>query len=444
MIEIRAVGGYDEVGRNMTAINVDNEVIILDMGLELEQYIQLAEDEDIVDIKLADLEKVDAVPQTESIEEWRSKVKAIVPTHAHLDHIGAVPFLAYKYNAPIICTPFTQEVIKSILHDEKIHIPNKIRTLYANSKLKISEKITLEFIHVTHSTPQAVIAAIHTPYGKILYANDFKFDLYPVVGKKPNFKRLEELGKEGDVLCLITESTYAHDARKMPSESVARQMLKDIMLGTYSQDKSVIVTTFASHIARLKSIVEFSHKMDRKCVLLGRSFAKYVGAAERAGIVKLSDKCEILNYRAQINRKLAKIMKEGKEKYVLVVTGHQGEPRATLSRMARGETPLELTNEDQVIFSCNTIPVETNIKQREHLEALLSEHGTRIFVDIHASGHAAREDLRDLLLLTKPKNIVPTHGEKKQKEALRDLAHQLGYEDKQIHILHNGKGLKLQ
>mgnify|MGYP000870949739 CR=1 FL=1 len=443
MIEIRAIGGYEEIGRNMTAVNVGGEVIILDMGLELESYINISEDDDIVDVDTAVLEKAGAIPKISALKDWKEKVIAIVPSHAHLDHIGAIPFLLKEFDAPLICTPFTSAVIQKILEDEKIKVKNQFRTLYANSSVKLSDKITLEFIHVTHSTPQAVIVALHTKYGTILYANDFKFDLYPVLGKKPNFKRLEELGKNKSVLALVTESTYADDFRKMPSESVARQMLKDIMIGSYSQGKAIIITTFASHLARLKSIIDFSKKLNRKPIFLGRSFAKYISAGEETGIIDFSKDSEVIKYRTHINRTLKKVLADGKEKYVLIVSGHQGEPKAALSRMARGETPFVFDGEDHIIFSSPVIPNPLNQQRRKELEAMLSHHHVRIFRDIHVSGHAAREDLRDLLLMVKPEHIIPTHGEHEHKGAFLELAKEMGLNIEKVHILKNGEGIQL-
>ncbi len=438
MISIRAIGGYNEVGKNMTAIRVDDEVIICDMGIHLDNYINLTEDENLIKILPEDLLRVGAVPNIKKIDDWKHLVKAIIPTHAHLDHIGAIPYISDNYDAPIICTPFTSEVLKTILRDEKIKIPNQIRTVHPNSSLKLTENITIEFINVTHSTPQTVICAIHTKYGTILYANDFKFDLYPTLGKKPNFKRLEELD---NVLALIVDSTYSNDERKMPSESVAKQMLKDILLGSYSQGKAIIISTFSSHLARMKSIVEFSKKMDRELIFLGRSINKYVNAGENVGIIDFSKDAEIIRFRRKINNKLKEVMQKGKEKYILVVTGHQGEPKATLSRMANGETPFEFSNEDFVIFSCKTIPTQTNIENRAILEKELKRYGVRLFKDIHVSGHAAREDLKDILLMTNPKHVFPAHGDEKMKKGMEEICKKMNFPN--VHLLKDGEEYKI-
>ncbi|MDP6138520.1 MAG: RNase J family beta-CASP ribonuclease [Candidatus Woesearchaeota archaeon] len=442
MIEIYAVGGYNEVGKNCTAINVDGEVLIIDLGIHLENYIRLTEDEDLVKINADKLMDVGAVPNISVLDNVKRNVKAIVVGHAHLDHVGAVPYVANKFNAPVICSPYTAEVLKNILKDDKIRINNDIKTLNLNSFYKISENIKIEFIHITHSVPQAALIAIHTDYGIILYANDFKFDLYPVLGKKPNFKRLEELGKEG-IIASVVESTYASDARKMPSESVAREMLKDVLLGTDNKDNLIIVTTFSSHIARLKSIIEFGQKLNRKIIFLGRSLAKYVKAAENIGIVDFSKDVEIVKYGRQIERMLKKVDKD-REKYLLIVTGHQGEPKSVLYKIAKGEFEFDLYPEDSVVFSCRTIPTPTNIENRDALENELKQTGVRIFKDIHQSGHAAREDLRDFINLVKPKNIIPAHGTKEMRDALAGLCTEMGYKTgKNIFLIKDGQKIEL-
>lgn len=441
MIEIRAVGGYSEIGRNMTAVKVGDEVVIFDMGLDVGRYSQITEDEDFVKISTAQLVAGGALPDLKQIKDWLPMVKAIVPTHAHLDHVGGIPYLAQKIKAPIICSPFTAEVVKELFRDKRTTHHNKVIPINPNSKHKFSDNLTLELIHITHSTLQATIAALHTPDGVIIYANDFKFDNYPMLGKKPNLARLAQLGDSGKVICLITESTYAGVEGKTPSESVAQQMLKDIMVGSDLKG-AMLVTTFSSHIARLKAIADFSHKIKRKPIFLGRSFSKYIKAAEKLDLVNISKNAEVISYRRQINSRLTKL-KNNLEKYVLVVTGNQGEPRATLSRMARGETPIELSSEDTVIFSCRTIPSPNNIKLRGELEKMLSAKDVRMYMDVHVSGHASREDLRDLINLTKPLHLVPSHGTHDMKTAFKDLAQKKGYEDSKIHILENGKLLML-
>ncbi len=442
MVEICTIGGYNEVGKNSTAVKIGEEVYILDLGIHLENYIKYTQDEDLVSVDPKELVQAGAVPDISAISDWKDKVKMIMPTHAHLDHVGAIPYLGNNFKSQIMCTPFTAEVLKGILTEDKIKLNSKIRSMSANSSFKVSDNVEIEFVHVTHSTPQTVMIALHTKEGTILYANDYKFDLFPTLGKKPNFKRLEELGKK-KVLALICDSTYASDARKMPSESIAKEMLKEVMLGIDSKNKHVVVTTFSSHIARLNSIVEFGQKLNRKIVFMGRSMSKYVRAAEDTGIANFTNKVEVLKYSNQIKRKLKKITKE-RGKYLMVATGHQGEPKSTLAKMMNGELKFNFLPEDHVIFSCRTIPSPTNIANRQRLESDLKNFNVRIFKDIHQSGHAAREDMRDLINLVKPEHIIPAHGELSMTSSLADLAVEMGYrKGSNVHVMNDGERIKL-
>ncbi|MBD3249481.1 RNase J family beta-CASP ribonuclease [Candidatus Woesearchaeota archaeon] len=441
-IEIYTVGGYNEVGKNCTAIKVDDEVIICDMGIHLESYIKYTEDEDIINLSPSKLMEAGAIPNIRIINDIRDKVKAIIPTHAHLDHVGAIPFLAERFeNAEILGTPYATQVLSTILKDENMSIPNDIKTLNPNAKYQISKNIKIEFINMTHSTPQTVMVAIHTKYGIILYSNDFKFDSSPVLGKKPNFERLKDIGKKG-IFALICDSTYAPLKSKTPSESVARAMLKEVMLGTESKGKAVVITTFSSHLARLKSIIEFGKKMNRKILLIGRSLSKYVYAGQDIKIIDFSKDAKILRFKEQIKSRLKKVNKN-RDKYLMVVTGHQGEPKAVLARMARDEYPFKFKKEDQVIFSSSVIPTDINKENRENLEKTLKNKGVRIFRDVHVSGHASREDLRDLINIVHPKHIIPAHGGQQMTEALADLADEMGFREKNIHVSYDGNKISI-
>ncbi|MBU0457247.1 MAG: RNase J family beta-CASP ribonuclease [Nanoarchaeota archaeon] len=444
-IEICTIGGFSETGKNSTAVKIDEEVVILDMGLHMENYIRYTEDEDIRAMTYEELLQVNAVPNYDLINDWKDKVIGIIPSHGHLDHIGAIPFSASIFpKSPIICTPYTAEVLRSIFKDERISIPNNLISLNLNSIYKLSENISVELVNMTHSIPHASMIVLHTPYGKIVYANDYKFDRQPTLGKTPNFDRLQEIGKEGALL-LIVECLYAHEHKKMPSESVAKQMLKDVMLGVHAEKKAMIVTTFSSHLARLKSIIELGNKLNRKIVFLGRSLSKYVTAGERINLIDFQKNITLVKHRDRIEKILTKINKEGKQKYLLVVTGHQGEPKAILSRMVRNELPFKFENGDVVIFSCSVIPVELNKDNRDKLERQIRSKGARIFKDIHVSGHAAREDHRDLIELVKPKHIIPSHAGQDKANNLASLAEEMGYKrNKSVHLMEDGKRIILK
>src|SRR3989344_672709 len=437
-IEVCTIGGFSKTEGNSLAIKIDQEVIILDMGLCMEDYVKFQDDfEDVSSKTYKTLLKAKAVPDYNFIEDWKNKVIAIIPSHGHLDHVGAIPFAAALFpQALVISTPYTIEVLKSILQDEKRQLENNLITVEPNGVYQVSDKIKIEFVHTTHSIPHTAILVVHTAYGKIMYANDFKLDKTPILGNKPNYKRIKELGTEG-IKLLVMNCLYAHEQKKCPSESVARQMLKEVILGTNSQGKAVFVTTFSSHIARLKSIIEIGKKLNRKIVFLGRSLDKYISAAERIDLVNFSKDITLEKYTDKVIQKLKQIQKTGREKYLVVCTGHQGEPRAILSKIVRGELPFQFADGDMVIFSCAVIPVEVNIQNRNKLDLALANRNVRIFKDVHVSGHGALEDHRELTSMVRPENIIPVHAGAKKAQIIKDLAAKMGYQN--TFLMEDGK-----
>ena len=441
-IEICSIGGFTKTEGNSVAVKVDDEVVILDMGLSMEDYIKYTEDrEDVHSKTYKELLRVNAVPDYRHIEDWKSNVKAIVPSHGHLDHVGAIPFAAPLFpTAQVISAPYTIEILRSILRDEHLELPNRLISLAISSKYKLSDKITIELVAITHSIQQTAIVVLHTPYGKVVYANDFKLDRQPVLGKKPDFERLKQLGDEGDVSVLIMNCLYVDDHKRCPSESVAKEMLKDTLLGVDSKHKAIIVTTFSSHLARLKSIIALGKKLNRKIIFLGRSLDKYVHAGENVGIVDFSGDVKIYRKKERIEGILKRVQND-KGKYLVVCTGHQGEPRAILSRIARKELHFKFEDGDVIVFSCKIIPVEINIENRARLEKTLHGYGVRIYTDIHVSGHGAREDHREMIEMLKPKGVMPIHAEPEKAEMLVKLANSLGC--KNGYIMEDGKRIRL-
>ena len=435
MIQVFTIGGYSEVGKNMTAVKVDDEIIILDMGLYLPSVLEY-EEGDPHDLTTKDLIKIGAIPDDNILRDYRDNVKAIILGHCHLDHIGATQYLALHYNCPIIGTPYTLEVLKNIIEENSRIVP-RLKQLNYNSSLQITDNIKIEFINITHSTLQTVLVVLHTKYGLIVYANDFKLDNHPTIGKKPNYERLEKLSE--DCKLLIMDSLYSNLETKTPSEKVAKEMLKDVMLGTQNKNNAMIITTFSSHIARLRSIVEFGKMLNRKIVFLGRSLYNYVKAAEKLDLANFND-VELIGFRNQVKKRLMQIEKEGRSNYLIVCTGNQGEPEAILTRIVKKELPFELLPNDIVIFSCRTIPTKMTIQNREFVEDRLKQKHVRIFTNIHQSGHAAREDHRDMINIIKPKNIIPVHGDRAITKGLETLAEELGYKlGKNVHLSEDGK-----
>ncbi|HIH36899.1 MAG TPA: RNase J family beta-CASP ribonuclease [Methanocellales archaeon] len=441
-IGIIAVGGYDEVGRNMTAIRYGEEIVIMDMGLRLDR-VQIHEDAETEKMHSLDLIKAGAIPDDTVMNNIEGTVKAIVCTHGHLDHIGAIPKLAHRYNAPIISTPYTIELIsQQISSERKFGVENELRILNAGETYPITEDISVEFIGGQHSIIDCVFAAIHTPQGIVLYANDFKLDRTPVLGDAPDFDRLKSLGKEG-VVAMIAESTNVQRSGKTPSEQIARDLVTDVLVGTEETKSGVLVTTFSSHIARIKTIVEAAEKMGRRPLLLGRSMEKYSEAAKRLGYIDFS--AEVRGSRRSIDKVLKRVMTEGKDEYLMILTGHQGEPGAVLSRIANASTPYEVEKGDKVIFSANVIPNPLSAANRYIIETKLRMKGVRIYDNVHVSGHASREDHWELLRMVNPEQVIPSHGELSMTSAYAELAEEAGYVlGDTVHVLRNGQELCLR
>jgi len=443
-MKIYTIGGFNEVGKNMTAVDLGEDVILFDCGFYLPPIVELEEAEKVYTEKR--LRSIKAVPNDLLLDRLglRNKVRAIIPSHAHLDHIGAIPFLAQRYNADIIGTPFTIEVLKTLLNDENIFLKNKLKVVQPNSFCYVqgkNKKYKVDFINITHSTIHTSMIALHTPQGVVLYSNDFKFDNSPILGKKPNYEKLKEIGKEG-VKVMIVDSLYSGDDRKTASEKVARTMLEDVLLTTNNDKAGLIVTTFSSHIARLKSITEFGKKLNRNVVFLGRSLNKYVTAATKIEMCPFRRDIEIATYRNQLERKLKQINKN-RGQFMIVCTGHQGEPGSILDRLGRNKLPFQFNNQDHVIFSSSVIPTEVNIENRARLDARLRKRGVRIFNNVHVSGHAGREDLRDFISLVNPEHIIPAHGDHEKIAPLIDLASEMGYKGKYLHLMNNQEKLIL-
>ncbi len=442
-IEIIAIGGYEEVGRNMTAVRCGKEIVIFDMGLRLDQ-VSIHEDADIAGMHVPDLVRIKAIPDDTVLNANDGTVKAIVCSHGHIDHIGAIPMLAHRYNAPVIATPYTTELIRQqMAGDAKAGAATKLLALKAGQRYNISQNLILEFVRTQHSIIDAVTPVLHTPHGSIVYALDFKLDRTPVIGEPPDFARLRQIGKEG-VLALVVACTNIGKKGRCPSERIARDLVRDTIT-TYEDDKNaIIVSTFSSHVSRIKTIAECAHEIGRKPVLLGRSMEKYAVTAEQMKLVSFPETTSAFGNRRTIDRTLRRIMKGGKDQFLPVVTGHQGEPGAILTRIATGDTPYQLTQGDKVLFSANIIQNPMNIGQRHLIEARMRLVGARVFEDLHVSGHAYREDHYEFIQLLQPQHVIPAHGSLMMTAEYIQFACEMGYTpNATAHMMKNGERLKI-
>jgi len=439
-VKLYALGGYEEVGRNMTCLEIGDEAVILDMGVYMDRFVPLQDQ--IQQCSTKNLIEEDVIPDDRPINHLRKKMKAIVLSHAHLDHIGAAFWLSSNYNCPIFTTPYTNKILQQKEKNDQVQLKNKIISITPNSSYKISDKIEIEFIHATHSVIQSSMINIITSEGNVLYSLDYKFDNHPVIGQTTNKKRLRELGKE-HMLALIVDSTNAEKENKTYSESVAREMLRDVILGMETEKHGVIVSTFSSHIARLKTILDVSKDLGRDTVFLGRSLHEYINAAEQLDFVNFSENAEIIKNPYRSKKRLDEI-NENMDKYLLVATGSQGEPNATLSKIVNEDIPLRIKSDDFIIFACGVIPTPSIQANRAILEHKIHHKNGRIFKDIHVSGHASREDIRDLIKIVSPENIIPAHGDMKKLASVATLSTDMGYAlGKNVHLLQNGRYVKL-
>ncbi len=427
----------------MIVIELEEDAFILDEGFFLPAIVSMQERDKVLTEKK--LKSIKAIPDDAVVKKIKHKIRAQFISHAHLDHVGAIPFMSDKYNAPIYGTPFTTQVLESLLRDNNITLRNKIYTIKPNTTFYVkgkNKKYKIDFINITHSTAQCLMIAIHTPKGAIVFSGDFKLDDTPVLGLNPNYKRLREIAKEG-IQTFIVNSLYSGSERKTPSEKIARALLQEVLLTIQNKNAGMIVTTFSSHIARLKSIIEFGKKLNREVVFLGRSLDKYSTAAKNAGIAPFLNDINISRYRRQVEKTLHKVETRRKD-YMIVCTGHQGEPGSILERLSRHDLPFKLNRDDNIIFSSSVIPTDINKEQFAKMEARLKKSKPRIFRDAHVSGHGGREDLRDILQILNPKHILPYHGGPEKTLPMVNLSKELGYKlGKQCHLMKDGEVLKL-
>lgn len=418
-LRIIPLGGLGEVGKNMTVIEYENDMIVIDCGLGFP-------DEDMPGIDLV-------IPDITYLEANKDRIRGVLLTHGHEDHIGAIPYLLRAINPPIYGTPLTLGIIRNKLQEHVLPWKPNLRTVNAGDKVRLGA-MEAEFIHVNHSIPDACALAIRTPLGTLIHSGDFKLDTTPIDGEMMDIVRLGELGKEG-VLLLMCESTNAEHPGHTPSEKNVGASLEYIF--STHQKKRIIIATFSSNVYRVQQIINTSARHKRKVAITGRSMLNIVSTATELGYMKVPQ-----GVLVDIND----IKRFKPSELTLITTGSQGEPMSALSRMAYSDhSQVSLDSNDLVVLSASTIPGNEKLVGRIINE--LSRNEVEILhdavVEVHVSGHACQEELKLMQALTKPKYFMPIHGESRHLSANRELARYMGMDDKHIFLSEIGKILEI-
>ena len=418
-LKIIPLGGLEEIGKNITVFEYGNDIVVLDCGMAFP-------DEEMPGVDIV-------IPDFAYLEKNQEKIRAVVLTHGHEDHIGALPYFLSKINVPVYGTRLTIGLVLNKLKEHGLDKTVKLHSVLPGNVLKLGE-FRVEFIRSNHSIPDAAAIAFHTPVGVILHTGDFKIDSTPIEGKMIDLKRIGELGKKG-ILALMSDSTNAERPGYTMSESTVGAAFDEIFRNNLKN--RIIVATFASNIHRMQQIVNSAVQYGRKIALSGRSIVNVVSVAVELGHMKvpkgvLIDIDEITNYPPH--------------KLVIITTGSQGEAMSALTRMAYSEhRKVTLGPKDTVIISANPIP--GNEKAVSKVINELYKLGTNVIyealADIHVSGHACAEELKIIMNLANPKFFIPVHGEYRHLYHHSAIAQKMGIPEKNIIKLQIGSVLEL-
>lgn len=420
-LRIIPLGGLNEIGKNMTVVEYGDDIIIIDCG------IGFPDEEEMPGIDLV-------IPDVTYLEQNADRIRGMVLTHGHEDHIGAIPYVLQKICPPIYATRLTLGIIENKLQEHTLPWKADLRCVQAGDVIRLGASFTVEFVHVNHSIADACALAINTPLGMLIHTGDFKLDLTPIEGEMMNITRLGELGRDG-VLLMMCESTNAERPGHTPSEKKVGQSLE--MIFTMNPDKRIVIATFSSNVHRVQQIIDTSARHGRKVAVTGRSMINIVAAAVQLGYMKVPDGVLI-----DIND----IRKYRPDQLTLVTTGSQGEPMSALYRMAFGDhNQVTLGQSDLVVLSASAIPGNEKLVGRIINE--LSKMGVHVIndssVEVHVSGHACQEELKLMQGLTRPRYLMPVHGEYKHLAANRELGMQMGIPSDHIFISDIGKVLEI-
>ena len=419
-VRIIPLGGLHEIGKNITAIECGDDILIIDCGFGFP-------DEDMLGIDLV-------IPDFTYLRENAEKVRAIVLTHGHEDHIGGIPYLLREINVPVYGTLLTLGIIKNKLLEHKLPFDAQLKVVSAGDTVKIGSSFAVEFIHVNHSIADACALCIDTPMGKIFHTGDFKLDLTPIDGEVMDITRLGELGKEGIEL-LMCESTNAERPGYTPSERKVGQSLEYIF--STQSDKRIIIATFSSNVHRVQQIIDTSARHGRKVAITGRSMLNVVGAATELGYMDIPDGLLV---------DISEIKRYRPDQITIVTTGSQGEPMSALYRMAFSDhREVTLGVNDVVILSSSPIPGNEKLVSRIINE--VTRNGVTVLndslVSVHVSGHACQEEIKLMQALLKPRYYMPVHGEYRHLNANKNLALEMGMDSRNIFVMDIGNVLEL-
>ena len=418
-LKVISLGGLQEVGKNITLFEYGNDIVVIDCGMGFP-------DEEMPGIDLV-------IPDFSYLKANADKVRGILVTHGHEDHIGAIPYLLREINAPVYGTRLSLGILEGKL--DEIRPPNDpdLYTVEAGDVINLGV-FKAEFIHVNHSIADACAIALRTPVGIVFHSGDFKLDVSPIDDKIMDLTRIGEIGREG-VKLLLCESTNAERQGFTPSERTVGSSLERIF--AQYEDKRLIIATFSSNVHRVQQIINASAKHDRKVAILGRSMVNVIGAAVELGYMDLPDGVLI---------DVADIKRYRPSELTLITTGSQGEPMSALYRIAFAEhEKVKLSTEDVVVLSASAIP--GNEKLVNKIINALIRSGVRVVndsvEDVHVSGHACREEIKLLLALLRPEYFMPIHGEFRHLYANKDIAEFMGIPAKNIFISEIGQVLEV-
>ncbi len=415
-IKIIPLGGLEQIGMNITVFEYEDSIIVVDCGLSFPE-------DDMLGIDLV-------IPDITYLKENAHKVKGLVITHGHEDHIGAIPFVEKELNIPIYATKLTMGIIENKLKEHNLMKNVKRKVVKYGQYINLG-CFRIEFIRTNHSIADAAALAIYSPAGVIVHTGDFKVDYTPVFGDVIDLQRFGELGKKG-VLALMCDSTNVMRPGFTQSESTVGKTFDNLFLE--NQDRRIIIATFASNVDRVQQIINSAYKYGRKVVVEGRSMVNIITTASELGYINIPDQTLI---------DIEQMKNFTDDQLVLITTGSQGETMAALSRMATSlHKKVSIKPNDTVILSSNPIP--GNEKSVSKIINELTMKGAKvIFQDTHVSGHACQEEIKLIYALTKPRYAIPVHGEYQHLNCHRELAIQMGVPKENVMLLSSGDVLEI-